>query len=285
MKALPFVLAVAAVFLVACGSTAPAKQQKAVAVPYSFHGAYEDPTDVALAPMQTLMRDAELVQGWTASANEGFVPPVNVLIAAGQCDTVNAFYNPADHSVSMCYEMAEYLRSLFTLPEQGETATPAPEDVDEEVAGALNGIFYHEFGHALIDLYDLPTTGKEEDAVDQLSALVLIRQAEDEGDYSDIISTINAWGRIGGQEAAVGGLDDSSFADEHSLSRQRYYTMMCYLYGSDHNAFLPLVSSGELPVERAQQCESEYNKMTKAWARLLAPHMRAKPPTPVPTTS
>lgn len=38
--------------------------------------------------------------------------------------------------------------------------------------------FYHEVGHALVDVLELPITGKEEDAVDQLSTYVLVEDAD-----------------------------------------------------------------------------------------------------------
>lgn len=250
---------------------------------FSFEPAYVAPTEKKLLGAEKLMRDDQMVQQWAQAANDGFIPPVDVPVLAKQCDTVNAFYNPTEKSISMCYEMTDYLHDLFAQPDEGEPS-PSATDVDSNVAGALNGIYYHELGHALIDLYDLPTTGKEEDAVDQLSALVMIGNAEDSQDYRDIISTIEAWGRMS-KETETGPLDQGAFADEHSLSGQRYYNMMCYLYGSNHNAFLPLVAEGELPVGRAMQCEAEYNKMAHAWGTLLAPHMRSDPPSPVPTVS
>ena len=40
--------------------------------------------------------------------------------------------------------------------------------------GAMVVFFFHELGHCLIDVWDLPTTGREEDAVDQLAMFVLL---------------------------------------------------------------------------------------------------------------
>lgn len=264
------------------GSAAGGQAVPSPTTTFTFSAAYEQPTDKKLLGAEKLMRDDELVQEWAQSANENFIPPANVPVIAKQCDTVNAFYDPDEKSITMCYEMADYLQELFAKPEEGE-ASPSAEDVDSSVVGALNGIYFHELGHALIDLYDLPTTGKEEDAVDQLAALVLIGSAESSKDYRDIISLTDAWGRMS-QASEAGPIGQDIFADEHSLSGQRYYNMMCYLYGSNHNAFLPLVADGELPVQRAMRCESEYNKMAKSWATLLEPHMRTEPPSPVPTT-
>lgn len=283
----------------ACGTTVP--QGAAPATPsvtagqtatrspspspaYRFIPVYERATAGSLLMVQKLMRDRQLVQHWAETANDGFIPPVNVRVIAEQCGTADAFYDPHEKSITICYELGAFLRELFAKPAPGQTAGPTPKELDESTVGALNGIFYHELGHALIDLYDLPTTGKEEDAVDQLSALVLITGAEEQRDYTGIMSTIEAWGRMS-QEAESQPLDKEAFADEHSLSGQRYYNMMCYLYGSNHNAFLPLVANRELPVERAAQCEKEYAKMARSWATLLGPHLRVVLPSPSPMAS
>ncbi|MBA2895045.1 DUF4344 domain-containing metallopeptidase [Nonomuraea soli] len=291
------VLGVLALSLAACGNPPQRAATGASATPsasgqaggksvpspvstFRFTAGYEAPGNRDLLSAEKLMKDHDLIQQWTDSANTSFVPPVNVPITGMQCDTVNAFYNPDDKSITMCYEMAGYLKQLFAQPEQGEQA-PGTDAVDARVVGALNGIFFHELGHGLIDLYDLPTTGKEEDAVDQLSALVLIGAAEESKDYTGIISMMDAWGRMA--QAEDGSLGKDVFADEHSLSGQRFYNVMCYLYGSNHNAFLPLVSEGDLPVARAQRCEHEYAKMADSWSRLLQPYLRTDLPSPSPT--
>ncbi|MFI6599575.1 DUF4344 domain-containing metallopeptidase [Nonomuraea sp. NPDC050536] len=250
---------------------------------YAFVPNYEEPEDRSLLAAQKLMKDNHLLEDWALTANEGFFPPVNVPIIADQCDGINALYDPETRSIVICYEMIDYLAELFREPDKGKKSKPSAKEVDKSVVGAMNGIFYHELGHGLIDLYDLPATGREEDSVDQLAALVLIQGAEDQDDYTDIISTIETWGRVSQSED----VDKQAFADEHSLSLQRYYNMMCYLYGSDHNGFLQLVADGELPVSRAVRCEEEYRKMAHAWSTLLTPHLRndlpSVSPSPYPT--
>jgi hypothetical protein len=58
-------------------------------------------------------------------------------------------------------------------------ATPAslsPEviaTVETWSRGAMMFVFFHEFGHMAIDVLKLPSTGPEEDAVDEFSTLIL----------------------------------------------------------------------------------------------------------------
>jgi hypothetical protein len=243
-----------------------------------FIGSYTRPESRKLAGAAMLMRHNHLVEDWTKSANDAFVTPIDVRIKGAECGAVNAFYDPDTKSVTMCYEMVADLRALFAKPAAG-AAAPDPGHVNDRVIGALNGIFFHELGHGLIDLYDLPTTGREEDAVDQLSALVLIRSAEHDHDYRAITSTLETWRKLS-EESESGPLRRGAFADDHSLSGQRYFNLMCYLYGSNHNEFLSLVAEKQLPVRRAARCEVEYDKMSRAWTRLLGPHLRPEVPVP-----
>ena len=58
--------------------------------------------------------------------------------------------------------MFRYVLPLLMLP--GLAA--ADEEREAFVEANLLGIFYHELGHALIDILQLPVFGQEEDAAD-----------------------------------------------------------------------------------------------------------------------
>jgi hypothetical protein len=59
------------------------------------------------------------------------------------------------------------------------------------------------------------------------------------------------------------------FAGEHSLSEQRFYNVMCFMYGSNPQGYAELVSEGTLPESRAARCEEEYRTLNRDWERLL----------------
>jgi hypothetical protein len=52
------------------------------------------------------------------------------------------------------------------------------------------------------------------------------------------------------------------------------YNWLCWIYGSDPEAHASIVTSGELPEERASNCEYEFQKMSEGWHHLLEPHFR-----------
>ncbi len=78
-----------------------------------------------------------------------------------QCGVVNAFYDPDDHSISMCYEMvAEFENSLGPFVEgklvlnRTIKLKPRVQNVTraEAIVGAFVGVLLHETGHAVFDI-------------------------------------------------------------------------------------------------------------------------------------
>lgn len=69
----------------------------------------------------------------------------------------------------------------------------------------------------------------------------------------------------------MGDYDQLDFADEHSLNPQRFYTVVCNVFGSDPDAYEELISSEILPVSRAARCPSDYERKLDAWGTLLEP--------------
>jgi hypothetical protein len=64
------------------------------------------------------------------------------------------------------------------------------------------------------------------------------------------------------------------FWDEHSLNEQRTYSILCWIYGSNPEAFTPLAEAVEIPESRAARCQSEFQQIALSWSRLLEPHLR-----------
>ncbi|WP_345329031.1 DUF4344 domain-containing metallopeptidase [Kitasatospora aburaviensis] len=168
------------------------------------------------------------------------------------------------------------MRPLFLEQQTKGSAEQREAVADEDVIGMANGVILHELGHALVDLYDLPVTGKEEDAVDQLSVLLLTAGDEEHTAYA--VSTVNALSGLARAELA-GRLPAEAYADEHSLDAQRFYNQVCWLFGSDPGTFASVVQvpenpDGVLPVDRAQGCEAEYDQLNSSWSTLLQPYLK-----------
>lgn len=152
---------------------------------------------------------------------------------------------------------------------QAQTIYQFPED-DEAAAYVANEIiatFYHELGHALIDVLDLPLLGKEEDAADHLS-VILMNDIWGEDVATQILTSNASTYSMMAARREEGG-EEPLFADTHSLDLQRYYTAVCLFYGANPDVRSQLASDLGLPSERAEGCEWEWYRAAASWDAVL----------------
>jgi hypothetical protein len=166
--------------------------------------------------------------------------------------------------LTLCYEDVDNSLKLFRHQ-------PDPAGAARRIAA---GSFYHELGHMVIDIYDLPVTGREEDVADQLAAYWLLEPVDGKVNADNVQAAKDTaeWYELA--SAAPEDLDESSFADEHTLDEARAYNFECWIYGSNTRANAEIVSSGKLPEDRASGCEDEYASLAHAWSVLLEPHYK-----------
>lgn len=124
-------------------------------------------------------------------------------------------------------------------------------------------VFYHEFGHAVIDLLGVPIYGQEEDAADVVSVLLIDRFFE-EADAQDIAYD-SAFGYINDPE----GKDEVPYWDLHGPDEQRYYNHICLFYGANPDERSALADDLGLPEERAESCSEEYAQADDSWGALF----------------
>lgn len=203
------------------------------------------------------------------------------------------------------------------LPAELPTTT-SEAALQEAVVGTLILTVLHELGHALISELDLPVIGREEDVVDELAAYILIAGSREAaagrlahpptlepqaGETLDqyagplemrreqerlalllpLLNGAETW-RLLHELKDRGAIEKGQFPfwDEHGLSIQRYYNLLCLLYGSDPAAFWPVVAQSGIGVGRARKCEHEFEQKLKSWERLLGPYLRPEGETPPP---
>lgn len=192
-----------------------------------------------------------------ADLNERFVLPRDIGIRLRQCGEPNAYYDGERHEVQLCLELVGGIAEVLQPQFEDEN------DFTDAVAGAFIATALHEVGHALVHVLELPITGREEDAVDQLSAWLLIQGGES-------ASVLGAAAAYYTDEDA----DDHALASEHSLDRQRYFNHLCWVYGSAPEAHAFLIEDWALPAARAERCADEYRRLERSWQRLLGEHLR-----------
>ncbi|MEP3295778.1 MAG: DUF4344 domain-containing metallopeptidase [Pseudoruegeria sp.] len=159
------------------------------------------------------------------------------------------------------------LRTIFlttclgTLPMAGM----AGDDEDQFVDSNLLGIFYHELGHAVIDLMQLPVFGQEEDAADVFSIL-LVNEFFDE-ETATALAYDAALGFLG--EAAAVANDEPAYWDVHGLDEQRFYNLVCLFYGANPNEREDFAEAFELPEYRGDSCPEEFDLAYDSWSAVL----------------
>jgi hypothetical protein len=214
------------------------------------------------ADHQAIKADLESWGGFQMAADDidaVYMVPRDLRIAFTDCGQPNASYDPAQTAILMCYELVDRLIRDY------RRYAPSDSILAVSVWQTTLFVFYHELGHALIDMLDLPVTGREEDAVDQLATIVLL-EAGPEGRNAALRGA--EWFQFSTRRTG----SRAPYWDEHSLDQQRYFNILCWVYGSDPTVHQELLGrEWGLPPARAERCSGEYDRMSRAWNTMLVP--------------
>lgn len=146
-------------------------------------------------------------------------------------------------------------------------ACPAhAQEVDEKrdfIEANMLAIFYHELGHAVIDVMQVPIFGREEDAADVISVLLIDWLYEE--DTAQHIAANSAFGFINDPE----GTQEVAYWDVHGPDEQRFFNHVCLFYGANPEIREDLAFELGLPEYRAETCEEEYELAADSWGAIL----------------
>jgi hypothetical protein len=227
---------------------------------------YEDATSPAAQNGRKILADNKFLEEMAGEATDMLELPYDIPLIGKQCDEANAYWSPSDQAMTICYEDADAANAIFV-----KDAVPDPT---ASTLGAERATFYHELGHATIDIYDLPFTGREEDVADQLAAVLLL-EPDDSGktDPQNVQAAVD-WARIWQDSAEQQGAEDFPFWDAHEYDLARMYNFECWIYGSNPEANAFIVDDGTLPEDRAGDCPDEWDRMSRAWDGMLDPYWK-----------
>lgn len=206
------------------------------------------------------VKDKKLLEKAAEKLNRALVLPTDIYLRTKSCGQINAFYDSGDQSVTMCYELMEHFYKTFKST--GNDDAKAYEKMND----AVQFVFLHEIGHALIDIYKLPVAGNEEDAADRCSAYINLKELGEEG-----IRAVFAAADAFAIESKGSTVDQRNLADEHLLQEQRFYNSLCMIYGSNPTKHSNILTEGYLPKERAVRCQTEFTRTVDSWISLLEP--------------
>lgn len=228
---------------------------------------YEDAQTPEAQDGRQLMQDAKLLETVAQQVNDTLNLPYDLAAVGKECGEANDYWDPSVNEIQLCYEDIQQSQQRFA---RNGNPDPTQAAVDAEIAG-----FYHELGHATLAVYQLAFTGREEDVADQLSAFMLLAPGADGKPYPNGVriatDTAQDW-KLSAKEA--GDANELPFWDGHSMDITRMYNWECWIYGSDPTANANMVTSGDLPEDRAGNCEDEFQNMSKAWHQMLGPHLK-----------
>lgn len=222
-----------------------------------------------LAPSPALdeARAEQVFETLAENINAVFDLPRDLVLRVEDCGEANAYYDPENSAILVCGEL---------LPEFRDLAAAMEPDRDAALTLAYDNLMftvYHELGHALVDILDLPITGREEDVADQ-AAVWLMLETLDEGE--GLQAVLGSADFFAAQSEAARG-DDPAFWDSHGLDAQRFHNILCWAWGFDPDqaaAALGQDLERLLPEERRQYCAEEYARMHNSFLTLLGKHLR-----------
>jgi len=204
------------------------------------------------------VKEEKFLEKAADTLNRSLILPYDIYLRTKDCGEVNALYDSADRSITVCYELMEHYQKLFRADGASDL------EADKKMFDAVRFSFLHELGHALIDAYKLPITGSEEDAADRLSTYICLEQMGEDGIRS-VLAAADAF-HLESKQKNPG---ETDFSDEHLLQEQRFYNILCMIYGSDTSKYNYFVSQKYLPETRAARCPNEYERMVQSWSELL----------------
>jgi hypothetical protein len=230
-----------------------------------FKVAYGEAKTKEMAGLREDLRENRVLEEAADGLNKTLALPEDVTLSFAECGEINASYDPDKRLVTVCYELVDDLYDALRDDAKDD------EELDERVVGATVFVLFHEIGHALVNVYGLPVTGREEDAVDQLSTY-LLTDGTDEGEAA----ALDAAEALYNNENAGSGEGEPRYWDEHSLDRQRFYNIVCWVYGQNEEKYKSIVEDGVLPQERAERCADEYAQIEQSWTTLLKPYLKSE---------
>lgn len=185
--------------------------------------------------------------------------PRPVPLVYREAGKINAWYQGSTHQITVSYDLVDYLRRFFR-----SKGVPNPDQRTKETVAF---ILLHELGHAVIHELDLAAVGREEDAADEFATLIASRAMGDRG--QKMAFTAAEWFGLMGSDQYK--LKELSFWDEHSLNKQRFYKILCLIYGSSPSATERIVKP-LVPVTRMMSARKRFSGKEKRWDRLLSAH-------------
>jgi hypothetical protein len=183
----------------------------------------------------------------------------NLAVGFTSCGKPNAFFDRSKSAIVFCLEMVEFIEDLAKEDDEFAMRLDRSEFA-KTIAGAVWGIFFHELGHAVIGVNNVPITGREEDVADQFAVFYSVNFIEPQN-TPVVLPTIWLF-RLMSKKSDIASASQDQLkrlmSDEHSLDMQRIFNLACWAYGADSARGAKAANFVKLPRERGARCPSEW---------------------------
>jgi len=176
------------------------------------------------------------------------------------------YYDPNTQRINVSYDHIHKLLVYYS----DEYPKATGEQLIRFMLRATTFILYHEMAHAFIDVNELPIVSNEETAADNLAVIFALELTEDGYnivmDMADLYDIIDFANKQHGEE---------DLWDEHALSSQRFYNVVCLAYGKYPKQVTAEINEIGSKImkkflkERGGYCQEEYYRQYKGWTQLL----------------
>lgn len=227
--------------------------------------AYDEPQNDTAAQVKEILSVGGL-DGISKGFAHSFKLPYDIGIHVVN-GSVGPFYDPSNHTITVSYGFAGYVADL--LVKNFPVLRTNQNELGKQWAAINDFILIHEWGHALIDAYDLPVLGKEEDAADALATVFMVKFVDGGAEYA-----FDAARFFDALSARQRRLAEDDYWDEHSLDKQRAYSIVCGIAGANENDYEVIRKAGILGDARLRSCPAEYQQRVQSWESLLKAHVR-----------
>lgn len=241
---------------------------------------YETTTDTNFTVWYETFKNEKFLEKMAKVVNSVFKLEKQLTFSVRSCGEVNAYYSSTKQELILCYELLDDLYKIYA----DSLSELNPDSLGAKIGNTLTFVYFHEMGHALIDLLDIPITSQEEDAADYFSFYFLASNEVPEGvtatmeganyfmqSYQKMIKD-TAYQRYVAENKEA----PLPFWDEHSLDAQRFYNLASLIYGSNPEKYHYFIEAGYLGGRRPGIAIKEFKKIKKGWDRLLKPYIKFK---------
>jgi hypothetical protein len=241
-----------------------AQELSSIATPAQIRVSYDPPSDQSFRAIYEALKRRQVLERL-----QNFLSPLRLpkqlTVRLEQCGTETSRYKSGG-PVVICYEMVQRIAEVT----RQHTSDP------KEQALVMDGTFVqavlHEVAHAIFDQLQVPIWGREDDAADRVTALIMLQFGEETA-----VTTIAGTAKF--FEYSHHAWTGEDFAQENSPEAQRFYNYLCIAYGGDPITFHFLAprpgpsALATLTEQRAVRCAREYQQVQHAFDLRIMPYV------------